>query len=468
MFGLPLRSSHEKSSLGAQRITHDCRARSIRRTVAWFVWLALLAIAACNAAPKVQRRAPPVPSMQSEGRTRRSLALAAPGGGERVDAQIRALEQSATKPNAKSDVFVLLGRSWIRKARETADPGYYLNARAAAELVLEREPESALAQNLLAHTLLNEHRFAEARELSRKLLQRDAEDLLALGTLADAAIELGRYEEATEASDKLNDLKPNLPAYARTAALQWLYGDASRALDSYRLAIESGNDPNDPEPRCWALVQAGLLFFSQGDYAGAAAGAGKALGSCSDYAPALVLRGRAALAQGQPKEAREMLEKANAKNPLPESAWRLGDALSALGDARGAERAYERVVAEGRRGDKRTLALFLATKNRSSAEALHLAEAEMKVRPSIYTADVLAWALYRNGRIQEAKALAERATRLGTIEPLLLFHAGAIGMKAGERKARHLVERALALSPNFDPTAAAEARALLEETAHVR
>jgi tetratricopeptide (TPR) repeat protein len=178
--------------------------------------------------------------------------------------------------------------------------------------------------------------------------------------------------------------------------------------------------------------------------------------------------GRAALALGHPDAARDRLEKAFAKNRLPESAWRLGDALSALGDVRSAEQAYERVIAEGRRGDKRTLALFLATKNRSSAEALRLAEAEMKVRPGVYTEDVLAWALYRNGRIEEAKSLVLRATELGTLEPLFLYHAGAIRLKAGESKARELIERALAVSPNFDPTAAAEARALLEETAHVR
>ena len=240
----------------------------------------------------------------------RALAFADPRDAEPVDHLIRAQQKRAQALAVNSDQLILLGRFWIRKARETSQPRYYLNARAAADLVFEREPENRLAKNLVATTLLNEHRFAEAATLSRAVLARDAEDLEAIGTLADALVDLGRYDEAKTFVDRLNDLKPGLPGYARAAHLRWLRGDSDGALESFRLAIAAGNDPTHPEPRCWALTQAAQLFFLRGDYAGADAGYGAALKGCKDYVPALLGRGRAALALGEAARAVALLEKA--------------------------------------------------------------------------------------------------------------------------------------------------------------
>jgi len=245
----------------------------------------------------------------------------------------------------------------------------------------------------------------------------------------------------------------------------WLRGERNQALDTYRLAIESARDPTDPEPRCWVMVQAAYVFWHQADYDGADAGFQRALESCTDYAPALVGRGRVALARGDAKRAVELLTKAWAKSPETETAWRLGDALAASGDGPGAERLYARVVGEGATRDPRTTALFLTTKQREPALALRLAEEEMRRRPNAYTVDVLAWALHRAGRSSEAKSAAERALGLGTKDATLLYHSGAIRIAIGDaRGGSALVREALELNPHFDPTAAPEARTLLERT----
>ena len=70
-----------------------------------------------------------------------------------------------------------------------------------------------------------------------------------------------------------------------------------------------------------------------------------------------------------------------------------------LGDAAGARAEYERVIREGRKSDRLTLALFYATKNREPEEALRLVEEERRVRGGVYVDDTYAWALYRAGRI---------------------------------------------------------------------
>jgi tetratricopeptide (TPR) repeat protein len=449
-------------------ITIAKRATTIHARVAlvFASWLALSACRASRAAPGDTTRAEASagsPAQRASFRPddARRLALADPRGSARVDAELRAYQDRARKLAENADSWILLGRAWIRKARETSDSALYLNARACADIVLERQPKHRLAQSLIGQALLNDHEFHEARALAQRVLHDDPEDLDALAILADAALELGRYDEATSAVEKMNDLKPGLPAYSRASYLQWLRGEIPQAKESIRLAIESGNDPNDPEPRCWALVQAALIFFNEGDYDGADAGFQKALASCSDYAPALVGRGRVALARGGPKRAAELFAKAHAKSPLADTAWRLGDARSAAGDAKGAETAYADVLAHA--SDRRTLSAFLSTKNRDANEAIRLAQAEMKDRPGIYTADALAWALLRAGKTAEADAAMKQALRLGTPDALLLHHAGAIKIARGELAAgRKLIERALELSPHFE--LAPEARELLSRS----
>jgi Flp pilus assembly protein TadD len=120
-------------------------------------------------------------------------------------------------------------------------------------------------------------------------------------------------------------------------------------------------------------------------------------------------------------------------------------------------------VAEGRRGDRLTLALFYLAKNRDLEEAERLLRDEHSGRGGIYVDDALAFLLYRQGRLAEARTASDRALRLGTPDARLLYHAGAIRLAAGERTAgRRLLQRALRQNPVFDWTGAAEARALLQ------
>lgn len=392
------------------------------------------------------------------------LVLADPRAQEPVDLLIRRLQQSVTAL-PKLDTYVLLGRAWIRKARETADPGFYLHAKACAEVVLERAPEDRLALGLLGQVELNEHRFADALATADRVLQLAPEDIPALGNRSDALLELGRYEEAASAADKMVDLKPSLPSYSRASYLMWLRGDLERAKEAARLAIESGNDPTDPEPRCFCLVQAAHMFFHLGDYAGADAGYKKALQECPSYHYALAGRGRVALAQDRAADAVALLKQATSLSPSIEMRWRLGDAQLAAGDKAAAEATYNDLVRRGTTEDRRTVAQFLATKNRDVDLAVELARAELKERPGVFSEDALAWALYRKGELEEAERLATRARRLGTPDSTLDYHAGAIAIARGKTKeGRALIEAALTRSPRFDPTAVAEAKLLLEGT----
>ncbi|MBK8252966.1 MAG: tetratricopeptide repeat protein [Polyangiaceae bacterium] len=408
-----------------------------------------------------QPTAAAIPSRPSPLHSARTLALSDPGGNTIADNEVRSLKLAAEK-RAHVDTWILLGRAWIRKARESADPGYYLNAKACADIVLDFAPGNLLAKNLHGQVLLNDHKFVEARDIAEQVLAKDSEDVTALGTLSDAQLELGRYTEAIAAADKMVELKPSLPSYARSSYLAWLSGDVKTALKSAQFAAESGRDPNFVEPRVWVLVQAAHIFWHKGDIDGAEAGYALALKELTEYPPALVGMSKVAMAKGEYKRAVDLLERAHRQSPLVETAWRLGDARAAAGDNAGAAEAYTTVVRDGRKSDPRTLAQFYAVKNRDTEEAYTLIQQEMKERPGIYTLDALAWVLYRQGNYTEARTAIDKATALGTKDAQLLYHAGAVRIAQGERSAgEKWVRDALALNPHFDPTGAPEAKEML-------
>src|SRR3989442_8801 len=174
-------------------------------------------------------------------------------------------------------------------------------------------------------------------------------------------------------------------------------------------------------------------------------------------------------AQHRYVDAADLYRKALAIIPLPEYAAALGDVQAKLGQRDEARRQYALVEYIGALNAlnktvyNRELALFYADHDMKPVEALHLARKELDVRRDIYTQDVLAWALYRNGRFVEAEAAIKEALRFGTPDPRLHFHAGLIHEARGDADgaARH-VARALALNPDFHVLHAETAARTLE------
>jgi tetratricopeptide (TPR) repeat protein len=206
-----------------------------------------------------------------------------------------------------------------------------------------------------------------------------------------------------------------------------------------------------------------MMFWHQGDYAGADKGFETTMKSCSEYPPALVGRGRVAMASGDYARAAELFERAYKQSPLVETAWLLGDAKKAAGDGAAADTLYADVVKRGKQTDPRTLALFYATHDRDHDDAVTLAMSERKSRDDLYTEDTIAWALYRAGKLKEAREASDKATSLGTKDARLLYHAGAIRIAQGQKdEGEKLVRDAIKMNPKFDWVGGAEAAKLVD------
>jgi hypothetical protein len=114
----------------------------------------------------------------------RSLALSDPAGAGAVDGEIRAIQKQIALAGQKTDPWILLGRAWVRKARESTDPGFYLNADACADVALDIEPGNRMSLDLRGLALISDHRFADARDLADQILAKDPDDVMAIGTSA--------------------------------------------------------------------------------------------------------------------------------------------------------------------------------------------------------------------------------------------------------------------------------------------
>ena len=64
--------------------------------------------------------------------------------------------------------------------------------------------------------------------------------------------------------------------------------------------------------------------------------------------------------------------------------------------------------------------------DKNLAEALRLASTEYESRKDIFTCDTLAWALFKNGRVAEAKKVIKEALRTGSKDQRINEHAARI------------------------------------------
>ncbi len=218
----------------------------------------------------------------------------------------------------------------------------------------------------------------------------------------------------------------------------------------------------------WTRVQHGLLLVKLGRLDEAEQEFRHALAALPHYARAEAGLGAVAVARGDLAGAEGWYRLASSHLPLAEIVVALGDVQTARGETAAAANSYALVRAEqalfqsaGGNADLE-LALFDADHG-DHAQAVRLGRIAVRERPSVYAHDALGWALYRSGDCRAALAEARLANRLGTADPLVAYHLGAIAACAGERdEAIAALHRAQGRNPRFHPIYGPDAARLLE------
>jgi tetratricopeptide (TPR) repeat protein len=370
----------------------------------------------------------------------------------------------------KADFVSLNVVAWeyLQRARETGDVGDYDRARRAAERSLALLPQSNYDATLAVASLrLIEHDYAAALSLSEQAIAIKPRGAAGFGARGDALLGLGRYDEAASDYQTMVEIEPDLPALSRLAGLAFIQNDRLNAEDFWRQTIESSAG-RPVENTAWAHTQLGGYYFSLGEIAGAKSEYEKALGVYPEYAPATAGLAAIQAAEGKLDEAIALYEDVQARRPDLQNVIALADLYTAAGYIEAAQSqrdligAIDQLYRANGINTDLSLALYYADHDIEPARALSLAVASYNTAPSVYAADAYAWALYRNGRIDEAKALSEEALRLDTPQASFYYHAGLIAAAGGDNaRAVELIEKALALNPYFSPLQAETARETL-------
>jgi tetratricopeptide (TPR) repeat protein len=374
--------------------------------------------------------------------------------GTSTDSLVGDLQQRIRDNPKDFDSHINLANAYLQKVRETGDPSLYTKTEDLLDQAQKQDghsPELFATRGTLA---LARHDFQAALEYGKRALALDPESARYHGIVGDAQIELGMYDEAIQSYQEMVDRRPDFASFSRVAYARELYGDPEGAIEAMEFALQAGS--GTPENVAWAHVQLGNLWFSLGKLEEAQKAYGLSTRTVGAYAPALAGQAKVAAAKGDFEQAATLYRQAFNRMPLPEYAIALSDVYAEMGVRKKAEGQYKLVQsmdkllrANGVNTDLE-IALFYADHGMNLRTSLEKARAVYDERPSIHAADALAWTLYKAGNYKEAQKYSSEALKLGTRDPLKLFHAGMIAKALGQREqARKYLQQAVDLNPHF-------------------
>ncbi len=394
------------------------------------------------------------------------LLIPRPTGTERTIKKMQG--QVAAHPQEASG-YSGLGAAFFQRARETGEVEDYDLAEQALNKSLDlvsTDLSSTAPLETMAEVCMGEHRFTDALNYAQKALALGSGDLSAFAIVGDAYADMGEYEKASFAYSRLQPITDASPdahqLYAqetRVAYLKFVSGDTASAIAEMKTAVSEGITAHLPgENLAWLYYELGEFSYQAGDMQAAGDAYLTALTVYPGDYRALAGLGKVRASQQKYPQAITLYQSAIAVIPMPIYIAELGDVYARIGNPVEAEKQYKLVEYIGRLGHinqvlhNRDLALFYADHDRNLEESLALAHKEFEVRSDIYTWDALAWSLYKSKKFKEADEAMSHALRLGTKDPMLLFHAGMISARAGQQtRAASQLSEALMINPHFHP-----------------
>ena len=369
---------------------------------------------------------------------------------------------------------LLLAEAYMQEGRITGNHPYYdAAAMQLLQEVLRTDPENFEALCSEASLNLTQHHFSQGLALAQQAQELNPQSGYVYGLLTDANVELGRYADAVKTADKMNQVRPDLGAYARVSYLREIYGDVPGAIQAMDMAVKAGYA--GLEQTEWTRVALGHLYEVSGHLPEAEGYYRQALQMRPNYAYALAGLARVAAARHDYPTAISNLKLARTLvkdyaftdelvdvyrlNHQPEEADKMArESVQMLADA--AQQANDN-EALGHYADRELAYAYLKTGDLD--KALEHAKIEYARRPdNIDVNETLAWVLYKRGEYKEAQKYITVALRTHSQNPVLLGRAGLIMSKNGQvAEGRALIEKAVKTAPYLNPEVTAEGETLL-------
>lgn len=347
------------------------------------------------------------------------------------DEQIAVWHQALAADTGSALVLSQLAALHAQRARESGSFDDYRTAEQYARHSLARRTHrnGAAAATLVA-VLLAQHRFADAMGIADTLVQREPDVPVYRAIRGEVALELGQYDTARVAFTSIWSLRTQpaiAPRVARWLELTGRIAEARQLLQRAQRELASRRDV-PAETQAWFALRVGDLEWRGGHPRAAARSYRAGLVRRPDDPRLLTAMARLATQQGRAREAQQWAERAVAAQADATTLLALARAREAAGDvaqAREVAAAVATLVA-GSASVHRDWWLWQLDHRQQVAEIRARAMAELSTRADVYGYDLVAWALHREGRHADARAMMRKALALGTIDPQLQAHAEAL------------------------------------------
>lgn len=394
----------------------------------------------------------------------------------RRDRDIEFYERRAAEDTISAGDRAQLAALYLRRAREGGDYGDVLRAEALARKSLAlRTAHNADVNVTLMMSLMEQHRFAEARDIGRQLVAEYPSHHGYRALLGEVSLEVGDYAGARAAFDSLpGDARASFNIAPRLARWLEIQGNSKGARGILYRAMAAADSSADlsREQVAWFHLRVGDIDMRNGRLRGAET----ALRSGRDVMPEdyrlMAAQARLASLRRDWRRAIALGDSSIAMSLDPGTLGLIGDAHLALGDsvkAREYMKTMEVALAAEPGAYHRASGLHLLDRGIRVNEVAAKARQELATRRDIYGYDLLAWALHKQQRHREARQAMAYALRMGTRDALIYYHAGMIELALGSRdSARRFLEAALAVNPSFDARHSATAKATLDSLSRVR
>jgi tetratricopeptide (TPR) repeat protein len=415
--------------------------------------LLLILVIFCSAAAWSQTGMPSAPPAQTTSET---------------DQRIAALQDRVKKSPTDYAAYNELGAAFFQKSRETGQIDYYDLAEQTLKKSLSLSPQDFQSADPLVNLALvymGEHRFTDVLAITQKAIALGSGNLAAFAVEGDAYTDIGDYTQAAAAYSTVENLgravtSPSQLAYmldSRKAYLNFLHGDSAEAIREMNSAISAGLQNRVPrENLAWLFFELGERCFQSGDLSSAEQAYSAGVAADPNHYRSLAGLAKVRAAQGRLPESVQLYQRSIAIIPFPPYVAELGDVYKKMGQQNEARQQYDLVEYIAHLSSlnqvlaNRELALFYADHEIKLPQALEFARHELEVRHDIYTWDVLAWVLYKNGQLQQSASAIKNALTLNTNDPMLLFHAGMIYHALGKNsEAAQFLSLALKMNPHF-------------------
>jgi tetratricopeptide (TPR) repeat protein len=298
-----------------------------------------------------------------------------------------------------------------------------------------RAARNGQAFELLASVLMARHAFAEARVVAGQADSLSPATPSHLALLGEIELETGNYEAAAKYFKAVYYDREQFTIGARLARWHEVTGRADLARLFLQRAIISANGRDDlpREQVAWFHFRLGELELRVGNLAPADSAFQEGLRQNPDDVRLLGALSRLALARNDWVHAIEYGERATGVQLDPTTLGAVSRAYRAQGDTAQASRYANAMSVSALQQPgviHRAWGLFLLDYGTAPErrEVLARATRELHDRNDVYGHDLVAWALYRTGQLEEARREMTLAMSQHTEDQLLLAHAAVLGV----------------------------------------